>query len=162
MVGVIQQTIRWIATAGVIFVLTAPGAAAISVQDSINGGGGHPTICQQFAALHAQDPTNYPNPPAGCALNGDQTERQLIAYDHNGNPISEKSYLYTFINVFVYISATIAVIFLMVGAVRYITATGDASRIQQSKDTVLYAIIGLIVAILARPIADFVIKRVSG
>lgn len=55
----------------------------------------------------------------------------------------------------------IAVIIIIVGGIRYITSTGDATRIQKAKDTILYAVIGLIVVILARAIVGFVIGRVG-
>ncbi|HUC20196.1 MAG TPA: hypothetical protein VMR98_01735 [Candidatus Polarisedimenticolaceae bacterium] len=55
----------------------------------------------------------------------------------------------------------IAVLILIMGGIRYITATGDAKRIQAAKDTVLYAVIGLIVVILARAIVGFVIGKIA-
>ena len=55
----------------------------------------------------------------------------------------------------------LAVLILLVGAVRYITSTGDAKRITQAKDTIIYAILGLVVAILARAIVGFVIAKVA-
>jgi len=64
-------------------------------------------------------------------------------------------------NAFLFAAGAIAIIFIIIGGIRYITSTGDATRVQKAKDTVLYAVIGLIVAILAIPISAFVIDRVS-
>ena len=72
------------------------------------------------------------------------------------------SYLTEFTDVFLTAAGLIAVIFLVLGGIRYITSTGDSSRIKAAKDTILYAIIGLIVVILAFPIAGYVIKTVGG
>lgn len=55
----------------------------------------------------------------------------------------------------------VAVIILIIGGIRYITSTGDSTRIQKAKDTILYAVIGLIVVILARAIVGFVIGRIG-
>lgn len=65
------------------------------------------------------------------------------------------------INTIFFIIGTLAVIVLLVGAIRYITSTGDAKRIQQAKDTIFYALAGLIVAILARAIVGFVIGKLA-
>lgn len=59
------------------------------------------------------------------------------------------------------VAGSIAVIIMIVGGIRYITSTGNATRIQQAKDTILYAIVGLIVVIVARAIVGFVIQNVS-
>ncbi len=55
----------------------------------------------------------------------------------------------------------LAVLIMIVGGIRYITSTGDAKRIQSAKDTILYAIFGIIVVILARAIVGFVIGRIA-
>ncbi|HUC20197.1 MAG TPA: hypothetical protein VMR98_01740 [Candidatus Polarisedimenticolaceae bacterium] len=72
------------------------------------------------------------------------------------------SFLQQAANVFLFAAGIVALIFLIIGGVRYITSTGDAGRIQSAKDTMLYAIIGLIVTVLAVPIAGFVIKAAGG
>ena len=59
-----------------------------------------------------------------------------------------------------YIIGAISVIFLLIGAIRYITSTGDATRIKQAKDTIFYAIAGVVIAIVAQAIIAFVITRV--
>ena len=50
----------------------------------------------------------------------------------------------------------ISVIIIIIGGIYYVTSTGDQARIKRAKDTILYAIIGLIVAILAYAIVKFV------
>lgn len=54
------------------------------------------------------------------------------------------------------VAGAIAVVILIVGGIRYITSTGDSQRIKAAKDTILYAIIGLVVVIVARAIVGFV------
>lgn len=92
--------------------------------------------------------------PAGC----DPAGKKLISDDPN-NP--DKGYIPTLVNGFIYAAGVVALIFLLIGAIRYITASGDSGRIKQAKDTVLYSIIGLIVVALAIPIADFVIEKLA-
>ena len=61
------------------------------------------------------------------------------------------------VNVLLFLAAAIAVLIIIIGGIRYIISTGDAARIKQAKDTIFYAIMGLIVAILAYAIVNFVI-----
>lgn len=61
------------------------------------------------------------------------------------------------INSLFFVIGAVAVLVLLYGAIRYITSTGDASRVKAAKDTIIYAIAGLVVAILAPAIVGFVI-----
>lgn len=63
----------------------------------------------------------------------------------------------TVVNILLYVLGTIAVIMIIVGGIRYATSGGDASGIKGGKDTILYAVIGLVVAMLAWAIVNFVI-----
>jgi hypothetical protein len=48
---------------------------------------------------------------------------------------------------------------IIFGGIRYVTSTGDSSRVKAAKDTVTYAVIGLIVALLAYAIVNFVLTN---
>lgn len=60
-------------------------------------------------------------------------------------------------NTILYIVGVIAVIMLIIGGIRYVTSGGDSKKVTDAKNTVLYAIIGLIIAFLAFAIVNFVI-----
>ncbi|MBH1957014.1 hypothetical protein I8H84_05550 [Candidatus Saccharibacteria bacterium] len=61
------------------------------------------------------------------------------------------------VNVLLFLLGSIAVIMIIIGGIRYATSNGDAGAIKGAKDTILYAVIGLIVAILAYAIVNFVV-----
>lgn len=63
----------------------------------------------------------------------------------------------TVVNVLLYIIGAIAVIMIIVGAVRFTTSSGNASSVTAAKNTILYAIVGLVIAIFAYAIVNFVI-----
>lgn len=63
----------------------------------------------------------------------------------------------TLVNTLLYILGTIAVIMIIVGGIRYTTSNGDAGGIKSAKDTILYSVIGLVVAMLAWAIVNFVV-----
>lgn len=55
----------------------------------------------------------------------------------------------------------ISVIMIIVGGIRYALSNGDSARIASAKNTVLYAVIGLILSLLAFAIVNFVVGRFS-
>jgi hypothetical protein len=56
----------------------------------------------------------------------------------------------------------IAVLFLLIGAVRYVTSAGDQNNIKQAKDTILYAVIGIVISLSAFTIVQFTLGKLSG
>lgn len=65
------------------------------------------------------------------------------------------------INIFSLVVGLAAVIMIIIGGLKYITSGGDSGNIQSAKNTILYAIIGLVVVALAQFIVRFVLSRVS-
>ncbi len=66
------------------------------------------------------------------------------------------------INVLSLIVGIAAVIMIIIGGFKYITSSGDASNITSAKNTILYAVIGLVVVALAQVIVVFVLNKVQG
>jgi hypothetical protein len=65
------------------------------------------------------------------------------------------------VNVFSWIVGVIAVIMIIIGGLRYITSGGDSGNVTSAKNTILYAIIGLVIVALAQIIVRFVIGQVT-
>lgn len=63
------------------------------------------------------------------------------------------------INVLLFIAGAVAVIMIILGAIRYITSNGDQADVKAAKDTILYSVIGLVVAIMAFAIVNFVVSK---
>ena len=61
-----------------------------------------------------------------------------------------------------YAVGIISVIMLIWGGLRYILSGGDSKKVTDAKNTILYAIIGLIVSILSYAIVQFVISAIGG
>ena len=55
----------------------------------------------------------------------------------------------------------VSVIMLIWGGLRYIISGGDSKKITDAKNTILYAIIGLIIAVLSYAIINFVLNSIS-
>lgn len=67
----------------------------------------------------------------------------------------------TAIDLFSLVIGVIAVVMIMVGGVKYITSQGDSGNVTAAKNTILYAIIGLIIVALSQLIVRFVLGQAS-
>jgi hypothetical protein len=65
------------------------------------------------------------------------------------------------INIFSLIVGVIAVIMIIVGGLKYITSGGDSGNVSGAKNTIIYAVVGLVVVALAQFIVRFVLEKVS-
>lgn len=54
-----------------------------------------------------------------------------------------------------------AVIMIIVGGLRYVLANGDSNAVSGAKNTILYALVGLVIAIFAQVIVSFVFTTAS-
>jgi hypothetical protein len=68
----------------------------------------------------------------------------------------------TITNVLLFIIGAVAVIMLIIGGIRYTVSAGDSNAITSAKNTILYAIVGIIVAILAYAVVNWVIGSFTG
>lgn len=62
------------------------------------------------------------------------------------------------VNVLLWAVGIISVVMLIWGGIRYATSAGDSNKVTAAKNTILYAVIGLVVAIFAYALVNFVIK----
>lgn len=65
----------------------------------------------------------------------------------------------TIINVMLFIAGALAVIMIIYGGIRYITAHGDEKQVKVAKDTIVYSVVGLIIAIIAYALVTFIFNR---
>ncbi len=67
----------------------------------------------------------------------------------------------TVANLIIFLVGAVAVIMLIIGGLRYVLSQGNSSSIEGAKNTILYAVIGIIVAILAFAAVNFVVNQVK-
>lgn len=67
----------------------------------------------------------------------------------------------TVVNIFSVLVGVVAVIMIIWGGLRYITSGGDSTKITSAKNTIIYALIGLVVVALAQFIVKFVLGKVT-
>ena len=62
-------------------------------------------------------------------------------------------------NTALFIIGALSVIMLIYGGIRYTISGGDSAAVTAAKNTILYAIVGLVVAILASAIVNYVLGQ---
>src|SRR4051812_36819044 len=64
-------------------------------------------------------------------------------------------------NIVFAIVASMAVLMIVIGGFRYIAAHGDPNSTTQARNTILYAVVGLVVTMVAFSIVTFVVKGIG-
>jgi ABC-type Na+ efflux pump permease subunit len=86
-----------------------------------------------------------------CADNPDSA----ICGDQNADPAV---LIKTIVNVLLFIIGLISVIMIIVGGFMYTTSAGDSGQVTKAKNTILFAVVGLVVAFLAFAIVNYVVN----
>lgn len=76
----------------------------------------------------------------------------------NATPGLDKT-IHNIVNVLSIVVGIAAVIMIMVGGLRYVTSGGKEDSIKGAKNTIVYALIGLIVVALAQVVVRFVLNK---
>lgn len=97
----------------------------------------------------------YAQTVIGDACNNSGADSALC----NNTDASVGDLVKTVINVLLFIVGIISVIMIIVGGIRFTTSGGNASGVAAGRNTVLYSVIGLIVAFLAYALVNWVIGR---
>jgi hypothetical protein len=97
------------------------------------------------ATTHAIDPFG------GCSGNTQSKVCQAKGTD------SVTKIMKSVINILLYIIGIVSVILIIVGGLKYITSAGDSNGVNSAKNTILYSVVGLVIAIMAYAIVNFVL-----
>lgn len=94
---------------------------------------------------------------AGVDAKGEITEGINAAGGRDQTSLEDRIKL--IVNILLFVLGAIAVIMIVIGGIRYAVSAGDASQAKAAKDTILYSVVGLIVALLAYAIVNFVVSQ---
>lgn len=67
----------------------------------------------------------------------------------------------TVTNILLFAAGALAVIMLIYGGIRYITSHGDKDQIKAAKETITYSIAGLVIAIAAYAVVQFIVLKLK-
>ena len=136
-----KQFRNWFATLAMSALLVlglASPALAQDAQQQINNG-----LCTGANLQFTDNPTDQ------CVTNDTDATDQI-------NRIVK-----TIINLLSAVVGIVAVIMIIVGGFRYITSGGNDASVTSAKNTILYAIIGLVVVALAQVIVRFTLSKLT-
>ena len=72
------------------------------------------------------------------------------------------SIIKTIVNALLFFIGVVAVIMIIWAGVQYTTSAGDSNKVATAKNTIVYAVVGLIVAVFAYAIVNFVVSTFNG
>lgn len=87
-----------------------------------------------------------------CKTNLPQEDNKNVVF-------GDKSILYKVIQTIIFLTGMISVIIIIIGGFKYVTSGGDANSTKSAKDTILYAVVGLVIAVFCQAIVSFVLSR---
>jgi hypothetical protein len=79
--------------------------------------------------------------------------------DDNANPVI--NVIKAIINILLYAAGVLSVIFVMFGGFKYITSAGDPQKAASGRQTLLYALVGLVVVAIAVPLVSFAFSKLT-
>ncbi len=62
------------------------------------------------------------------------------------------------VNVLLFLIGAVSVIMIIYGGIRYVTSGGNQNQVTAAKNTILYAVVGLVIAILAYAAVNFIVS----
>ena len=77
------------------------------------------------------------------------------------NNVANEATIQTALSMVFVVTGAIAVMMVIIGAIKYAGSQGDPSQISKAKNTILYALVGLALSIFAVTIVSFVAGRVT-
>lgn len=111
------------------------------------------------AALSVQ-PAGAINIFKNGTCSGDNASNPVCKASKSDDDAKAKSMARVVIDAILMILGILSVIMIVFSGIRYTISAGDASKVKAAKDTLMYAIIGLVVALLAYTIVAFVVDKI--
>lgn len=101
------------------------------------------------------------NPFLNVCLRDGADESAVCNETQSGDPISgSDGVLISVANIIALVAGMAAVILIIVSGIKFVTSSGDSNGVSSAKKTIAYALVGLVVIILARTIVVFIVRRI--
>lgn len=72
-----------------------------------------------------------------------------------------KTVIKNVINILLFLIGMVAVIFIVIAGLRFVTSNGDTNTVSQAKNTIIYAVLGIVVAVMAYAIVNFILDNLT-
>jgi hypothetical protein len=135
-----QKLSRWLAAISILLVTSVGLAVPVYAQDAQQ---------QIDNGLCAGSNLQFTETPGQCQVAGSDATSKINDIVH------------TIVNFLSAIVGIVAVIMIIVGGLRYVTSGGNDTSVTAAKNTILYAIIGLVIVALAQIIVRFTLSKLT-
>ncbi len=85
--------------------------------------------------------------------------KEFLDNSDGGRIFGPDSLISRVVETIIFVSGSIAVLMIVIGGLRYAISNGDPQGIANAKNTIIYAIVGLVIALMAEAILRFVLQR---
>lgn len=107
------------------------------------------------ASVAVAQPTGAVDLFNACSGNSDTAVCKARNKDQASNIVQ------SVISLLLWIIGAVSVIMIVIGGFKYVTSNGDSNKIQSAKNTIMYAVIGVVVALVGQGVILFVIDRLT-
>jgi len=104
----------------------------------------------------AQGGTFSTGPPVSCTVAG-----KGDVFDETTSG-SLSNTIHTIVNVMLFIIGVLSVIMIIFGGIRFVISRGKSEDVKSARDTIMYSIVGLVVAVIAYAIVNWVFSTLAG
>lgn len=121
-----------------------------------------PAVASAYSAAGCSgNVTNGIAQGANQSIDNSNSKQQVNCSSSDANGSNITSLAKTVVNLFSIIVGAVSIIMIIYGGFRYITSGGDSGRVGNAKNTLIYAIIGLVIVALAQIIVRYVLSQAN-
>ncbi len=95
-----------------------------------------------------------------AAVTGNTLNINSLPNSQGGKDFADSAW-HTALNIVFGLAAVIAIMLVVINGLQYISASGDAQKTAQAKQGIMYAVIGLVIVIMAFTIVNFALRGIS-
>jgi len=100
---------------------------------------------------------------AACLVEDDTNKWDEVAGTcDRGTKSGLTDIVHTVINVMLFIVGILSVVMIIFGGIRYTASAGNKTQVDNAKNTIIYAVVGLVVAIVAFALVQWVFSALAG
>lgn len=104
----------------------------------------------------------FSNQSLECNNKNNQSAVCQSKIDADTNPIAGKNGILARVtNIVTYIAGIASIILIILGGIRFITSEGDPNSVKSARNTVFYALIGILVILVSRALILYVIGQLN-
>jgi len=92
---------------------------------------------------------------AACGVDNSNSPNSKVCQNKDD---STDGFVNSLVNTLLYIVGAISVVAIIIGGVMFVTSGGSSANVAKAKNTVTYAVVGLVVSVLAYAIVNWVVK----